>query len=104
MPIPLKDPLAGALVPGAAQRQHVIAIGQIPPGARAFEAHMADKLIGRLNPSTAQGIASFALGAVVDTVPVVLQVTAEVFDLGGNRVGRRAQPSNDQVFNNFAIT
>src|SRR4051812_7187675 len=41
---------------------------------------MANELVGRLNPATAQRIPCVALRAIIDTMPIVLQVAAESID------------------------
>ena len=58
-----EDVVEGPIVRGTVQRQHVIAIGHRPPGARAVAAHVTDEFMGRLNPATAQRIAPLPLGA-----------------------------------------
>src|SRR5713101_3631635 len=78
--VTLKDLLKGAVVLSAAQRQHMIAVGHIPPRSRAFEAHVTDEFIGGLNAATAQRIAGSAPGTIVDAAVVILQVAAEGVD------------------------
>src|SRR2546427_1921484 len=80
MSIPLKDPSKGAIVLGTTQRQHMIAIGHIPPGTGPFEAHLANELVGRLNPSTAQRIPRTALRAIIDAGLIVFQVPDQLID------------------------
>src|SRR6267143_3913934 len=98
MSIPLKDPSKGAIVLGTTQRQHMIAIGHIPPGTGPFEAHLANELVGRLNPPTAQRIPRTALRAIIDAGLIVFQVPDQLIDRrrGLPRGRPRAlQPPND---------
>ena len=59
---------------------------------------MANELMGRLNPPAAQRVAGFALGAIIDTRAVVLQVADESVDCGhrGQGGGAQAVQSPDQ--------
>src|SRR2546427_8683691 len=75
-----------------AQRQHVITIGHIPPRPGAFEPRMANELMSRLNPPTAQGIPRAALGAIINPVAIVLQVSNEGVDRSFCSRGGRPQP------------
>jgi hypothetical protein len=43
--MPLEYPIERAIILGAAKRQHLIAIGLVPPGSRALEAHMTNELV-----------------------------------------------------------
>jgi hypothetical protein len=58
--IPLEYPIERAVILGAAKRQHFIAVGLIPPGSRALEAHMTQAFVRRFDPPTAQRIAAAA--------------------------------------------
>jgi len=56
--MPLNHPIERAIVLGTSQGQDVVTVAHIPPGTRTLESNMEDKLVGRLNPPTAQGIAT----------------------------------------------
>src|SRR5438105_3210626 len=51
--IALKYALEGAIVLGAPERRHLIAVSHIPPSPGAFESRVADKFVGRLDAPTA---------------------------------------------------
>ena len=80
----LKDLIEGAVILGTAKRQHLIAIGLIPPGTRAFEPDMTNEFVGRLDPTAPQRVAPSAKLPIVRPVPMRIQV----FPAIGNRFGR----------------
>src|SRR5712692_7106122 len=80
----LKDPLKGAVVLGAPQRQHHVGPLRIPPCPRAFEPHMVNELVSRFDPSTPYGVTPPAQGAILRTFLIFLEVTPKLPD----RLGR----------------
>ena len=79
----IKDPIECAVVFGTPQGKHPVGLLYIPPGPRALEAHMTDELVGRLNPSTPDGISSLTGKPIVNTSLIVFQVSAQLPDLLG---------------------
>src|SRR5688500_9073194 len=82
----LEDTLKSAVVAGTAQGQHVVGLIEIPPGARTLQPHMTDTLVGRLDATTADGIASLAGSAVVQPLGTVPQKADQLPDLLGGLV------------------
>ena len=78
--VTIEDTVKGTIVEGASDPQHSVAVLLDPPGARTFHPRVADEFVRRLNGATANGIAPEAIRAVMDAVPVVVQIADELAD------------------------
>ena len=59
----------------------MIGIFNIPPGLRAFGAHIADELVRRLHATASNGIAPLAGKSIVDSLLISLEVSDQLVDL-----------------------
>ena len=73
-----------AVILGAAQGQHLVAVELIPPGPRALEPHITNELVGRLDPTAAQRIAASTQLAIVGSPSIGMEIGPAM----GNRFGR----------------
>src|SRR5688572_20052981 len=78
-----------AVILGTAQRQHLVAVAFVPPGSRAFEPHMTDELVGRLDSPAAQRIAAFAKLAIEGPMPMRMEIDPTIGNRFGGRLGAR---------------
>jgi hypothetical protein len=69
-----QTPDPGPVIHGAAQRQHLIAGGFVPPGTGALEPDMTHECIRRFDAPTPQRIASAAKLAIVSPAPMVIKI------------------------------
>ena len=73
-----KHLIEGAVILGAAQRQHLIAVALVPPSSRALEPPMTNEFVRRFDPSTAQRIAPSTELAVGRSAPVLIEIVPAI--------------------------
>jgi len=78
-----KHLIEGAVILGTAQCQHLVAVDLIPPGTRTLEPYVANELVGRFDPPTAQWIAPSTELLVGGSAPVRIELGTPI----GNRFG-----------------
>ena len=82
----LKNIVKFCIVFGAAQFENVIGVVNLPPSARTFQPHVADKFVGTLNSSAAQRVTSSTQFTVANAGLVGFEVSRE-FGTGLFRLG-----------------
>src|SRR5918999_1176040 len=76
----LGDLIEGAVILGTTKGQHLVTVALIPPGSRAFEPHMTDEFVRRLDPTAPQRIAASANLTIVRSIAMVIKIVRAIGD------------------------